>query len=125
MHSLAALLLFHRFISWTRHPLWGERYIARIPKGYSTMLTIGDTFTHGMRTRLKTTSMGLGLVRLLQDAGRIEEARTTLDALENSLQGIKMQSEKPSQNPCAMNRFKGVSKSFSYMALSGRQEVLQ
>ena len=34
------------------------------------MLAIHDQFTYQLRNRLKTTGMGLGLVRLLQDAGR-------------------------------------------------------
>jgi hypothetical protein len=41
------------------------------------MPAIHDRFTRQMSDRLKTTGMGLGLVRLLQRAGRIEEARTT------------------------------------------------
>jgi hypothetical protein len=54
-----------------------------------------------MRSRLRTTAMGLGLVRLLQDAGRTKEARTTLYSLENDFQGIE--TDKPSQecNPWA------------------------
>lgn len=42
-----------------------------------------DQFTRQMRRELKTTAMGLGLVRLLQDARRFEEARATLLALEH------------------------------------------
>ena len=49
------------------------------------MLAIHDQFTHQMRNRLKTTGMGLGLVRLLQDAGALEEARTTLLLARNRL----------------------------------------
>src|SRR5262249_27354032 len=52
------------------------------------MLAIHDQLTHKMRDRLKTTVMGLGLVRLLQDAGRFAEARTTLYSLEDGFQGI-------------------------------------
>jgi hypothetical protein len=52
------------------------------------MLAIHDQFTRQKRSRLKTSVMGLGLVRLLQDARRFEEARTTLYSLENGLQGI-------------------------------------
>ena len=52
------------------------------------MLAIHDQFTHQMRNRLKTTGMGLGLVRLLQDAGLTEEARTTLYSLENGFYGV-------------------------------------
>jgi hypothetical protein len=64
------------------------------------MIAIHDQFTHKMRSRLGTTAMGLGLVRLLQDARRFEEARTILDLLEN---GSKAIVEKPSQ----ANRLKG------------------
>jgi hypothetical protein len=46
-----------------------------------------DQFTSLTRIRLKTTSMGLGLVRLLLDARRTEEARTTLSALHNGVRG--------------------------------------
>jgi hypothetical protein len=55
------------------------------------MLTIHDRFTRQMRDRLKTTAMGLGLVRLLQDARRFEEARATLYALEKGLQGAEIE----------------------------------
>ena len=47
------------------------------------MLAIHDQFTRQMRSRLKITGMGLGLVRLLQDARRFGEARTALSSLEN------------------------------------------
>ena len=47
-----------------------------------------DQLTHQIRNRLKTTGMGLGLVRLLMDAGLTEEARTTLASLENGHQRI-------------------------------------
>lgn len=47
------------------------------------MLAIHDQFSYEMRNRLGTIEMGLGLVRLLQDAGRVEEARSTLSLLEN------------------------------------------
>jgi hypothetical protein len=50
------------------------------------MLAIHDRFSRPMRNRLKITCMGLGLVRLLQDARRFEEARTTLYVLENGFQ---------------------------------------
>jgi hypothetical protein len=46
------------------------------------MLAIHNQFTEEMCDRLKTTCMGLGLVRLLQDAKRFEEARTTLHLLK-------------------------------------------
>jgi hypothetical protein len=47
-----------------------------------------DQVTQRMRICLKTTGMGLGLVRLLMDAGMTEEARTTLASLGNGYQGI-------------------------------------
>ena len=67
------------------------------------MLAIHDQFTRQMRRRLKTTGMGLGLVRLLQDAGLTEEARTTLSSLENGFQGVAEESDTPSQKPCKPN----------------------
>jgi hypothetical protein len=58
------------------------------------MLTISNQ--HEPLTRQKpnrtATSMGLGLVRLLLDAGRTEEARTTLASLQD---GFQRASEKP------------------------------
>jgi hypothetical protein len=86
------------------------RYVARIPKGYRTMLANRDHFSYEIRNRLKTTCMGLGLVRLLQDAGRTEEARTTLTSLENGFQGVAEELETPRRKTCKANR----------MALKGR-----
>jgi hypothetical protein len=69
-------------------------YVARKLKGYRTMLTIANQ--HESLTRQKpsrtATSMGLGLVRLLLDAGRTEEARTTLASLQHGFQRV---SEEP------------------------------
>ena len=42
------------------------------------MLAIHDQSTQQTCDRLKTTCTGLGLVRLLQDAKRFDEARATL-----------------------------------------------
>jgi hypothetical protein len=81
------------------------------------MIAIHDQFTRQMRNRLKTTGMGLGLARLLQDARRFEEARTTLFSLENGFQGVEQESDKPSQKPCKANRLSGISR-FSFVALS-------
>ena len=53
------------------------------------MLTIHDQVTRQMCDRLETTCIGLGLVRLLQDAKRFEEARTVLYALEGGTQSAK------------------------------------
>ena len=72
------------------------------------MLAIHDQFTHQTCDRLKTTCMGLGLVRLLQDAKRFEEAKATLYLLEEGFQGIE--ADKPSQRPSKANRLKGVTR---------------
>ncbi len=77
------------------------------------MLAVHDQFTRQIRNGLKTTVMGLGLVRLLQDAGLTEEARTILYSLENGVQGVAGQSDKPSHKPSRVNRLKGVSRRFS------------
>jgi hypothetical protein len=89
------------------------------------MLAIHDQFTHKLRNRIKTTVMGLGLVRLLQDAGLTEEARMTLDSLENGFQGVAEELDTPSQKPCKANRMKGVSRRFSFMALTAKLELVQ
>jgi hypothetical protein len=55
-------------------------------KGYATMLSVhgkNNRVTSQLRDRLKTTSMGLGLVRLQMDAGLTEEASTTLASLQD------------------------------------------
>ncbi len=64
------------------------------------MLAIHDQFTHQMCDSLKTTEMGLGLVRLLQDAGRTEEARATLYSLEGDFQVIAEKCDKPTRKLC-------------------------
>ena len=89
------------------------------------MLAIHDQFTRQMRNRLKSTTMGLGLVRLLQDARRFDDARTTLTSLENGFQGVVEDSDKPSLKPCKANRLKAVSRSVSLMALSAKLEFAQ
>ncbi len=53
------------------------------------MLTIHDQVTRQMCARLETTAIGLGLVRLLQDAKRFDEAREVLHALENGVDSTK------------------------------------
>ena len=68
------------------------------------MLAIHDRFSRQMRNRLKTIGMGFGLIRLLQDAGRIGEARTILSSLENGVPGVRVQLNRPSQKPCAARR---------------------
>jgi hypothetical protein len=69
------------------------------------MRKIHDQFTHQMRNRLKTTGMGLGLVRLLQDAGLTEEARMTLSSLESGFRGVGV-----SKTPTTKNLKKVVTK---------------
>ncbi len=60
-----------------------------------------DQTTRQLRDRLKTTGVGLGLLRLQLDAGMTEEARTTLSSLQNDFQlllhGVK-ETEKPLLN---------------------------
>jgi hypothetical protein len=80
------------------------------------MFAIHDQFSDQMRSRLKTTGMGLGLVQLLQDAKRFEEARTTLASLENRFQGVAGESYKRSQKPRKANRLKGTPRSVSFVA---------
>jgi len=87
------------------------------------MLAIHDQFTHQMCDRVKTTGIGLGLVRLLQDTRRFEDARTTLYSLENSFQGIE--SDKTSQKLCKVSRLKGDSSSLLFMPLSTRHQFAQ
>ena len=67
------------------------------------MLAIHNQLNRQMRNRLKTSVMGLGLLRLLQDAGRIEEASATLYSLENGFQSVAEASDKVSQKPCKAN----------------------
>ena len=68
------------------------------------MLATHDLFTQQMCDRLETTCMGLGLVRLLQDAKRYEEGRTTLYLLEG------VGSDQPSQKP---SKAKRIARSYS------------
>ncbi len=76
------------------------------------MLAIHDPLSCPMPNRSKMTGIGLGLVRLLQDAGRIEEARATLSLLENGFQGVAKET-KPSQKPRKTNRMKVISRRLS------------
>ena len=63
------------------------------------MVAIHDQFTRQMCDRLTATCVGLGLVRLLQDAKRFEEARTTLYSL-----GDTAQAATPSRKPSNTKR---------------------
>lgn len=71
-----------------------------------------DQFSDHVRSRLETVGMGLGLVRLLLDAGRTQDARTTLNMLENGSQPAAKSNE-PGRKPCKMKRMKTVSRSVS------------
>ena len=77
------------------------------------MLAIHNQFTRQMRDRLTTTCMGLGLVRLLQDAKRFEEAKSALYSLENDFQDVPEASHKPIQEPSKVNRMKTVTRTAS------------
>jgi hypothetical protein len=59
------------------------------------MLAIHDQSTHPRCDRLQTTGMGLGLVRLLQDAGRTDEAKEILSSLEHGFQGVVEEWDEP------------------------------
>lgn len=88
------------------------------------MLAIQNQFTHQLRRRLKTTGMGLGLVRLLQDAGLVEEARKTLFSLENGFQGAAEKTATPIQKPCKANRLKASSRTFSGKSTNAKHEFV-
>ena len=93
--SFAAFrITFPHTPSWTRHPLNGERTVPvtsahPVLKGYLTLIAVhgkNNRVTSQLRDRLKTTSMGLGLVRLQMDVGLTEEASTTLASLQDDFQ---------------------------------------
>ena len=71
------------------------------------MLANHGQFSRQIRNRLETTGMGLGLVRLLQDSRRFDEAKTTLYSLEDGFQGVAKKSVKPGRNRCKANQLKG------------------
>jgi hypothetical protein len=123
--AFLAPLLFFLFVSWMRHPHQGERNVLKTLlaslKGYRTMLALHDQLPHHMRDRLQTTCMGLGLVRLLQDAQRFEEATTTLCLLENGIQG--MEAHKPSQQPSQANQWKDIIKTASCSSASASPRI--
>ena len=68
-----------------------------------------DQLAHQMHNRLQTAGMGLGLVRLLRDAGRTEEARTTLFSLRTGFRDVDEAAAKPSRTHCHVNRLKSAS----------------
>jgi hypothetical protein len=69
------------------------------------MIAVHNQFTHQTCDRLKTTCIGLGLVRLLQDARRFDEAKATLYSLENGFhEPPDMPTQKPSNRPNRITR---------------------
>src|SRR4051812_26846641 len=68
------------------------------------MFSIHDPFARPMRKHLKTSVMGLGLVRLLQDAKRYDEARTTLETIEEGSR--KTVTVRSPDKRCKTNRLK-------------------
>jgi hypothetical protein len=66
-----------------------------------------------LRDRLKTTSMGLGLVRLQMDAGLTEEATTTLASLQDDFQLLLLGVENPKEM-LPMNSYAGMNANRSF-----------
>ena len=89
----------------------------RIPNHASKLITNSHA---ELANRLKTTCMGLGLVRLLQDAKRFEEARTTLYPLESDFRSVDV--GKSNLKPCKANRLKGDSSRFSFVSMGTSQK---
>ena len=129
MHPLSAPLHFFPATSWMRHPLLGERNVlgTSLPSRKDTepCSQLTTILPEQMRNRLKTTVMGLGLVRLLQDVGLTEEARATLYSLENPSRGDVEAPCKPIRKSCKAKRSKGASRHFSLMVLSGNCELVR
>jgi hypothetical protein len=61
------------------------------------MIATHDQFTRQMRSRLKTSAIGLRLVRLLQELKRFEEARTIFSSLENGFRDVAVELATPGQ----------------------------
>jgi hypothetical protein len=87
------------------------------------MTAFHDQATHQMRNRLEFTVRGLGLVRLLQDAGRIYEARTTLSCLENGFKGVAEKSKKPNRESLTATGLKGITRRASRSLGSGSAKI--
>jgi|ERR1043165_9122519 hypothetical protein len=68
------------------------------------MLAIHNPFTQQMDNHLKSTVMGLGLVRLLLDAGRTREARRTLHSLDDHFKGIANRPARPNRKAGRLKR---------------------
>ena len=84
------------------------------------MLAIHNQFSPRLRNRLKTTGIGLGLVRLLQDVGQAEEARTVLSSFENGSQGHPDELDK-----ARLKRLKAAARRIPQMAMSPGLELAQ
>ena len=73
-----------------------------------------NRFTGQLRDHLKTTCMGLGLVRLQMDVGLTKEARTTLASLQDDFQlllhGVDNPMEIPVNTYAGMNAYRSVGK---------------
>ena len=89
------------------------------------MFSSHDQLSSHMLDRLKTTSIGLGLVRLLQDARRFEEARSTLYALETGFQVVERAAIMASQIPCKATRLRSMSRRFSFMVPTAASDLNQ
>src|ERR1051325_8002725 len=63
---------------------------------------VSPRFSHRLRSRHKTTGMGLGLVRLLRDSGRADEAKSTLSLLEQGSQGAGEKTDADRQPPAKL-----------------------
>jgi hypothetical protein len=87
------------------------------------MLAMHDQITGKTRNRLKTACIGLGLVRLLQDARRFEEAKTILYSLQDVFQGVAAEADKPSLKPCKAKRLNGVSRVVSCSSASASTRI--
>jgi hypothetical protein len=83
-----------------------------------------NQFSPRLRNRLKTAIMGLGLVRLLLDVGRTEEARTTLCSLENAFPGVE-EAETPGQKYQKTNRLQGISVRCTFPAMTAWLESVR
>ena len=72
-----------------------------------------NRFGSQLQDRLKTTGMGLGLVRLQMDMGLTEEASTTLASLQDDFQLLLYGVEKPKEM-VPMNSYAGMNANRSF-----------
>ncbi len=87
------------------------------------MLAIHNQLTRQLHHRLRTTNMALGLVRLLQDAGRTEEARTIRFWLETGWRCNANALDNPNLKSRKTNRMKCISTNSSFVVLRARHDV--